>query len=192
MALSGENLQTSEHTTDPGALQKGADFVKAFVLGFDVQVSSVAVFTSFSVSEAVRIFETSSFLRFSLQVRWSPSAMSHDGKFHSVTFANGDQRYGSGSGSGSGEERKKELVSRSRLCHRHPSPCMHAATVRSALKTKSKPKRRFRSFKELSADRDGIRACDIRRGALCRWPLLPTRRNSARQTLEPRAAIACI
>ena len=66
MALSGENLQTSEHTTDPGALQKGADFVKAFVLGFDVQVSSVAVFTSFSVSEAVRILETSSFLRFSL------------------------------------------------------------------------------------------------------------------------------
>ena len=29
-------LRTSKHTTDPGALQKGADFVKAFSLGFDV------------------------------------------------------------------------------------------------------------------------------------------------------------
>mmetsp|Transcript_30141 Transcript_30141/g.70905 ORF Transcript_30141/g.70905 Transcript_30141/m.70905 type:complete len:220 (-) Transcript_30141:1010-1669(-) len=30
-------LRTSEHTDDPGALQKGQDFVKAFVLGFEVQ-----------------------------------------------------------------------------------------------------------------------------------------------------------
>lgn len=29
-------LRTSKHTTDPGALQKGDDFVKAFSLGFDV------------------------------------------------------------------------------------------------------------------------------------------------------------
>jgi len=29
-------LRTSKHTTDPGALQKGEDFVKAFSLGFDV------------------------------------------------------------------------------------------------------------------------------------------------------------
>eukprot|EP00741_Cyanophora_paradoxa_P001821 tig00000507_g1764.t1 len=29
-------LKTSEHTTDPGALQKSADFVKAFLLGFDL------------------------------------------------------------------------------------------------------------------------------------------------------------
>ncbi|KAI9781397.1 MAG: pre-rRNA-processing protein pno1 [Geoglossum umbratile] len=29
-------LRTSKHTTSPGALQKGADFVKAFTLGFDV------------------------------------------------------------------------------------------------------------------------------------------------------------
>ena len=29
--------QTSEHTKDIGAIQKGADFVKAFALGFDVQ-----------------------------------------------------------------------------------------------------------------------------------------------------------
>ncbi|KAK6587325.1 hypothetical protein PZA11_000615 [Diplocarpon coronariae] len=29
-------LRTSKHTTDPGALQKGADFVQAFSLGFDV------------------------------------------------------------------------------------------------------------------------------------------------------------
>jgi hypothetical protein len=29
-------LQTSEHTTDTGALQKAADFVKAFMLGFEV------------------------------------------------------------------------------------------------------------------------------------------------------------
>lgn len=28
-------LRTSKHTTDPGALQKGEDFVKAFSLGFD-------------------------------------------------------------------------------------------------------------------------------------------------------------
>ncbi|CAH6722741.1 pre-rRNA-processing protein Pno1p [[Candida] jaroonii] len=29
-------LRTNKNTTDPGALQKGADFVKAFTLGFDV------------------------------------------------------------------------------------------------------------------------------------------------------------
>ncbi|RQM06879.1 hypothetical protein DH86_00000028, partial [Scytalidium sp. 3C] len=29
-------LRTSKHTTDPGALQKGADFVSAFCLGFDI------------------------------------------------------------------------------------------------------------------------------------------------------------
>jgi RNA-binding protein PNO1 len=29
-------LKTSEHTIDTGAIQKGADFVKAFLLGFDV------------------------------------------------------------------------------------------------------------------------------------------------------------
>lgn len=29
-------LRSSKHTTDPGALQKGEDFVKAFTLGFDV------------------------------------------------------------------------------------------------------------------------------------------------------------
>jgi hypothetical protein len=28
-------MRTSKHTTDPGALQKGEDFVKAFSLGFD-------------------------------------------------------------------------------------------------------------------------------------------------------------
>lgn len=31
-------LQTSKHTKDVGALQKGADFVKAYALGFDVNV----------------------------------------------------------------------------------------------------------------------------------------------------------
>ncbi|KAI4521574.1 eukaryotic type KH-domain (KH-domain type I) [Schizophyllum commune Loenen D] len=30
-------MRTSEHTKDIGAIQKGADFVKAFALGFDVQ-----------------------------------------------------------------------------------------------------------------------------------------------------------
>jgi hypothetical protein len=30
-------LRSSKHTTDPGALQKGEDFVKAFSLGFDVE-----------------------------------------------------------------------------------------------------------------------------------------------------------
>jgi RNA-binding protein PNO1 len=29
-------LRTSSHTTEPGALQKGEDFVRAFALGFDV------------------------------------------------------------------------------------------------------------------------------------------------------------
>ncbi|RFU24491.1 hypothetical protein B7463_g11846, partial [Scytalidium lignicola] len=29
-------LRTSKHTTDPGALQKGADFISAFSLGFDI------------------------------------------------------------------------------------------------------------------------------------------------------------
>eukprot|EP01099_Mayorella_cantabrigiensis_P001097 TRINITY_DN1452_c0_g1_i1.p1 TRINITY_DN1452_c0_g1~~TRINITY_DN1452_c0_g1_i1.p1 ORF type:complete len:245 (-),score=56.34 TRINITY_DN1452_c0_g1_i1:313-951(-) len=29
-------LRTSQYTTDPGALQKGADFVRAFMLGFEI------------------------------------------------------------------------------------------------------------------------------------------------------------
>lgn len=32
-------MQSSGHTVDSGAVQKGADFVKAFALGFDVNVS---------------------------------------------------------------------------------------------------------------------------------------------------------
>jgi RNA-binding protein PNO1 len=32
-------LRSSKHTTDTGALQKGADFVQAFCLGFDVEDS---------------------------------------------------------------------------------------------------------------------------------------------------------
>lgn len=31
-------LKTSKHTKDIGALQKGADFIKAYALGFDVNV----------------------------------------------------------------------------------------------------------------------------------------------------------
>jgi RNA-binding protein PNO1 len=31
-------LRTSKHTTAPGALQQGEDFVKAFSLGFDVSI----------------------------------------------------------------------------------------------------------------------------------------------------------
>jgi RNA-binding protein PNO1 len=34
------SLQTSKATTEIGALQKGADFVKAYALGFDVNVSA--------------------------------------------------------------------------------------------------------------------------------------------------------
>ena len=32
-------FQTSQHTTDIGSIQKGADFVKAFMLGFEIDVS---------------------------------------------------------------------------------------------------------------------------------------------------------
>lgn len=32
--------QTSKHTQDIGAIQKGADFVKSYALGFDVNVST--------------------------------------------------------------------------------------------------------------------------------------------------------
>ena len=35
-------LKTSKHTTDISAIQKGADFLKCFMLGFDLQ-DSVAV-----------------------------------------------------------------------------------------------------------------------------------------------------
>ena len=30
-------LKSSEHTTDPGSIQKGADFIQAYMLGFEVQ-----------------------------------------------------------------------------------------------------------------------------------------------------------
>ena len=33
------SIQTSKHTKEVGALQKGADFVKAYALGFEVNVS---------------------------------------------------------------------------------------------------------------------------------------------------------
>ena len=33
-------LRTSEHTEHVSALQKSADFLKAFLLGFDIQVHS--------------------------------------------------------------------------------------------------------------------------------------------------------
>jgi RNA-binding protein PNO1 len=36
--------QTSKHTKDIGALQKGADFVKAYALGFDVNVMNSCMF----------------------------------------------------------------------------------------------------------------------------------------------------
>jgi hypothetical protein len=35
-------LQTCKETKDIGALQKGADFVRAFTLGFDVDVSHIS------------------------------------------------------------------------------------------------------------------------------------------------------
>lgn len=35
-------FQTSPTTSDVGALQKGADFVRAFILGFDVEVRLVS------------------------------------------------------------------------------------------------------------------------------------------------------
>ncbi len=34
-------VKTSKHTKDIGAIQKGADFVKAYALGFDVNVSTL-------------------------------------------------------------------------------------------------------------------------------------------------------
>lgn len=37
VAKKAVELRTSAHTTDPGALQKGADFLSAFTLGFDVE-----------------------------------------------------------------------------------------------------------------------------------------------------------
>ena len=39
-------LKTSEHTVDTGAVQKGADFVKAYALGFDVNVSNLDTLAS--------------------------------------------------------------------------------------------------------------------------------------------------
>lgn len=34
-------MKTSKHTKEIGSLQKGADFVKAYSLGFDVNVRSM-------------------------------------------------------------------------------------------------------------------------------------------------------
>ena len=39
--------KTCESTVDPGALQKAADFVKAFMLGFAVQVSGLVCLVFF-------------------------------------------------------------------------------------------------------------------------------------------------
>lgn len=36
-----DSRQTSKHTKDIGSIQKGADFVKAYALGFDVNVGNV-------------------------------------------------------------------------------------------------------------------------------------------------------
>ena len=37
-------IRSSKHTKDSGSLQKGADFVKAYSLGFDVDVSELSFF----------------------------------------------------------------------------------------------------------------------------------------------------
>ena len=37
--------QTSDHTVDTGSVQKGADFVKAYALGFDVNVRTALLRT---------------------------------------------------------------------------------------------------------------------------------------------------
>ena len=44
--LTGYVVQTSKHTKDISELQKGADFVKAFALGFDVNVCACAGISS--------------------------------------------------------------------------------------------------------------------------------------------------
>ena len=41
MGSTAPTMQTSDHTVDTGSIQKGADFVKAYALGFDVNVSSL-------------------------------------------------------------------------------------------------------------------------------------------------------
>ena len=48
--LIGHIVQTSKHTKDISALQKGADFVKAFALGFDVNVCACAILSSNVIS----------------------------------------------------------------------------------------------------------------------------------------------
>lgn len=45
-------MQTSKATKEIGALQKGADFVKAYALGFDVN-ASIEFFASFAFSKLV-------------------------------------------------------------------------------------------------------------------------------------------
>ena len=37
--MADADSQTSDHTVDSGSIQKGADFVKAYALGFDVNAS---------------------------------------------------------------------------------------------------------------------------------------------------------
>lgn len=44
--LSLFGLQTSKHTKEVGALQKGADFVKAYALGFETNVGFATLATN--------------------------------------------------------------------------------------------------------------------------------------------------
>lgn len=45
--------KTSKHTKDVGAIQKGADFVKAYALGFDVNVGLIYYGNSYNSQDSL-------------------------------------------------------------------------------------------------------------------------------------------
>lgn len=51
MILTGSSEQTSKYTKEVGAIQKGADYVRAFALGFKIAVSDIDIPYTVAISD---------------------------------------------------------------------------------------------------------------------------------------------